>query len=68
MELEQWLQALVRINIVARMLSLKNFFTIDQIGEFDFEEVCRTAGRTSGSGSLKLAKVESKSLSPKGQS
>ena len=40
MQLERWLSDLLQLPNVVRMLNLKNFFTVDQLGEFEFEEIC----------------------------
>lgn len=38
---------------------MKNFFTLDQIEEFEFEEICQTKNRISSRGSLKITRVGS---------
>ena len=57
MQLERWLSDLLQLPNVVRMLNLKNFFTVDQLGEFEFEEICQKADRNSSRGSLKLSRV-----------
>lgn len=42
-----------------RQINMKNFFTLDQIEEFEFEEICRTKNRISSRGSLKITRVGS---------